>query len=198
MVVFYTNDRWPKFNRKDHVNADELQGSLIIFCGIPGSGKTTIARIVARKRGRAVHIQTDTIRSMVGYPMYMRGESKFVYRSVTAVAGEALKAGYDAILDGTYLREDFREEPITSLAGLYKTKLAIHVSCGVILAYERNLSRPEKVPKESFLRLYSHFQSPRDALRIDTDRTTPEQASEAILMQVGRLRSLEREGRPRS
>jgi predicted kinase len=149
---------------------------------------------VAKKRGRAVHIQTDAVRSMVGNPTYTRSESKFVYRSVTAVAEEALKAGYDAILDGTYLREEFREEAITKLAGLYKTKLIIHVSCDVFLAYRRNLSRPEKVPKESFLRLYSHFQSPREALRIDTDKTTPEIASEDILMQVGHLRSLERDG----
>ena len=100
------------------------------------------------------------------------------------MAREALKAGYDAILDGTYLRQEFREHPARLLAGLYKTRLVIHVACDIMVAYERNLSGKEEGPKGSFLRLYSHFQSPRDALRIDTDRTTPEDASETVLLQL--------------
>ncbi len=150
--------------------------------------------MVAKKRRRAVHIETDSIRSMVAHRAYTGGESRFVYRSAAAVAREALKAGYDAILDGTYLREGFREEPISNLAGLYKAQLTIHVACDTGVAYERNLARSEKVPKESFVSLYSRFEAPLNALQIDTNRLTPELASDAIFTEIGRLRSQEGDG----
>lgn len=196
MVGFYTILQWPKFNRMHYTSFNLLQRTLLIFCGIPGSGKTTIARLVANKLHSAVHIETDTIRSMVAHRAYTGGESRFVYRSAAAVAGEALKAGYDAILDGTYVREEFREEPISNLAGLYKAQLTIHVACDIGVAYERNLTRSDKVPKESFVRLYSRFETPLNALRIDSDKVTPELASDAILTEIGRLRSQDGYGRP--
>lgn len=189
MVRFYTIRRWPKFNRMHYTSFNVLQGTLLLFCGIPGSGKTTIARLVAKKLRSAVHIETDTIRSMVAHRAYTGGESRFVYRSAAAVAREALKAGYDTILDGTYVREEFREEPISNLAGLYGAQLTIHVACDTGVAYERNLTRSEKVPKESFVRLYSRFEAPLNTLRIDSDRVTPEIAARLILVQIGRHRS---------
>ncbi len=192
MVGFYTIRRWPKFNTMYYTSFNELQGTLLIFCGIPGSGKTTIARLVAKKRRSAVHIETDTIRAMVAHRAYTGGESRFVYRSAAAVAKEALKAGYDAILDGTYLREGFREEPISNLAGLYRSQLTIHVACDIGVAYGRNLTRPLKVPKKSFVSLYSRFEAPVNALRIDTDRVNPELASNAILTEISRLRGQDR------
>jgi predicted kinase len=161
------------------------QGRLIIFCGIPGSGKTTIAKIVAERLGSVVHIQTDAIRSMISKPRYSRTELRFAYRSVTAVAREALKNEYDVILDGTFLKEEFRDEALHRLAGLYRSALLVHVACDFSVAYERNVARREIVPKESFVRLYSRFERPRHALRIDSEKTSPELAAQAILLQIG-------------
>ncbi len=121
-----------------------------------------------------------------------------MYRSAAAVAREALKAGYDAILDGTYLREEFREEAISNLAGLYRSQLTIHAACDIGVAYGRNLTRSQKVPKKSFVRLYSRFEVPVNALRIDTDRVNPDLASDTILAEIGRLRGQDWDERHRA
>lgn len=63
---------------------------LLIFCGIPGTGKSTIAKLVAARLEGTVHIQTDAVRSMISNPAYTNGESEFVYAICVLMAGEAL------------------------------------------------------------------------------------------------------------
>jgi predicted kinase len=157
---------------------------LVLFCGIPGSGKTTIGKIVAQGLGRSVHVQTDLIRSMVTSPNHRGRESRFVYSSVILVGREALRAGYDVILDGTFLKEEYREEAISKLKRLYRTVLVVYTDCDVDIAYMRNQSRAAKVPLETFARMYSRFEHPTSALRIDTAKTSPELAAEAVLLQL--------------
>ena len=162
-----------------------MSGRLVIFCGIPGSGKTTIARLVARSLRECFHIQTDTLRFMISRPSYAKDESALVYRGCILLAREALKAGYDAILDGTFLRDEYRDEAIEKLSRYYSSRLVVYVACDPKTAYRRNRSRKERVPKKSFLRLYEMMQEPTSALRIDSERTRPREAASAILLQLG-------------
>jgi predicted kinase len=158
---------------------------LVVFCGVPGSGKTTIATRVAAGIGAAYHIQTDTVRFMMPKPEYTQVESKLVYKACMLIAREAMKAGYSAILDGTFLREEYRDEALRKLAGFYDTSLVVYVACDLDTAYRRNVSRKARVPKASFLRLYSEFEEPLNALRIDSPKTKPEIAARAVLLQLG-------------
>jgi len=162
-----------------------LAGRLVIFCGIPGSGKTTIARLVAKNLRDCFHIQTDTLRSMISRPGYTKEESELVYRDCILIAREALKAGYDAILDGTFLRDEYRDEAVGKLSRYLSSHLIVFVACDPEIAYRRNLSRMERVPKKSFLRLYEMMQEPSNGLRIDSEKTRPKVAASAILLQLG-------------
>ena len=47
-----------------------MKGRLVIFCGIPGSGKTTIARLVLRSFEKSILIQTDDVRNMLAHPSF--------------------------------------------------------------------------------------------------------------------------------
>jgi len=51
-------------------------GRLILLCGIPGSGKTTVGRALGARLERCVHVQTDAIRGMVGKAEYARHERR--------------------------------------------------------------------------------------------------------------------------
>ena len=181
----YESGETAKLHLRGAVILNRWAARLVIFCGIPGSGKTTIARLVAKDLRDCFHIQTDTLRSMISRPGYTKEESELVYRDCILIAREGLKAGYDAILDGTFLRDEYRDEAIEKLSRYFSSYLIVYVACDPRTAYRRNLSRRERVPKKSFLRLYEMMQEPINALRIDSARTRPREAASAILLQLG-------------
>ena len=161
-----------------------LLPKLLIFCGIPGSGKSTIARLVATRLEGTVHVQTDGVRSMISQPRHDSQESDFVYSVCFTLAREALERGYNAILDGTFLREEFREEALQRLRGSYDSHLLVHVHCDARTAYLRNTSRKASVPQSRFNEMLLGFQEPVNALKIDSKHTSAELAAEAILLQL--------------
>jgi len=161
------------------------RGRLILLCGIPGSGKTTIGNAVGARLGRCVHVETDAIRAMLGKAEYSPSESRLVYAAATAVAEEALGHNYDVILDATFPREEFRREALSRLTKLSERWLVAWVWCDPMLAYQRNSERPEKVPLDSFMRLCRSFEPPRGALVIDSQAMSPDAAGEKILAAIG-------------
>jgi predicted kinase len=169
-------------------------GRLVLLCGIPGSGKTTVGRAVGARLERCVHIQTDAIRGMLGKAEYTSDESRFVYEAATSVAEEALRHRYDVILDAPFPREEFRRAALSRLATLFEGWLVVWVRCDPIVAYKRNSERAEKVPLESFTRLWRSFEPPRGALLIDSQATAPDEAALKILASMGRGEDEERRG----
>ena len=160
-------------------------GCLILLCGIPGSGKTTIGRAVGTRLQRCVHVETDAIRAMLGKAEYTSGESKFVYEAATSVAEDALRHRYDVILDATFPREEFRREALSRLARLFEGWLVVWVRCDPNVAYQRNSQRKDKVPLEVFTRLRRDFEPPRGALVIDSQAMAPDEAAAKICAAIG-------------
>jgi predicted kinase len=157
---------------------------LVVFCGIPGSGKTTIASALAVKLVRSAHIQTDKVRAMVLPQKYSAGESRFVYSAVIAMGRAALISGYDAVLDGTFLREDFRKEALDRLAHLSSGHLVVHVVCDTQLALKRNAERAESIPEDRLLSIHRRFEVPLHAVTIDTGKVGPREAAEAVFARL--------------
>ena len=159
----------------------------MIFCGIPGSGKTTLAHLVTEAMGNAVHVQTDTIRFMMSAPKYTWEEARFVYESAFLIGREALKRGYDAVLDGTFLREDYRQEALARLSGHYSSAAVVCVTCRKETARARNSSRNPAVPEESFDRLVKSFELPEDGIIVRTDARAPSSCARYVLRRLSKL-----------
>ncbi|MFH0884164.1 MAG: AAA family ATPase [Candidatus Micrarchaeota archaeon] len=82
---------------------------LIIICGLPGSGKTTLAKSLS-KRFAAVHVSSDiTRKSMYQKPTYSEEEKAKVYANMVEEAKELLRQGRDVIADATFYRASERQ-----------------------------------------------------------------------------------------
>lgn len=82
----------------------------MIICGLPGVGKTTIAKDLAPLIN-AVVLSTDKIRKeMIPNPNYKKQEKKLIYKVLLIVAKYLHKAGINCILDATFNTENSRRE----------------------------------------------------------------------------------------
>ncbi len=82
---------------------------LILVCGLPGTGKTSVAKRIAMQTCSLV-ISTDVVRKqMLKKPAYDNKEKAMVYGELFSRAEKALKEGRNAVVDGTFYRKELRD-----------------------------------------------------------------------------------------
>lgn len=144
---------------------------IILFCGIPGSGKTTIAKKLAaqlKKRGSVRLFISDKLKP----PVY-----KKFFRLLKENAGE-----YDyLIFDATFYRKKWRDNMV-ALSCRIAPLLTVYVKCSLATALKRNRRRRPKIPEKAVHIIYHRFEPPKwpDAV-IDTENLTLAQAVKVIL-----------------
>lgn len=83
--------------------------TLVIVCGAPGVGKTTVAQLTADELTGDV-LRSDVIRKeLVENPTYSPEETREVYTELLDRAERRLRAGEDVILDATFSDREFRD-----------------------------------------------------------------------------------------
>jgi predicted kinase len=164
-----------------------VRGRLVVFCGIPGSGKSTIAHLVAKMSMPSVQLQTDGVRNMIAEPTYSPEESEFVYQACVAAAKVALDMGYLTILDGTFGSRRRREGALSALEGHYSSANVVHVVCGLEAALQRNSRRRKPVPEENLRGIMAGFDIPEGAITVDTSKMEAEEAARIVLEAINLL-----------
>lgn len=93
---------------------------LIIVCGLPGTGKSTLAAALAGRRGAAL-LSSDVIRKrMFPAPSYSEEEKERVYGEMAEMCRKALREGRDVVADATFYKKSMRER-FLGLAGESRT-----------------------------------------------------------------------------
>ena len=83
---------------------------IFLICGLPGVGKTTIAKNLAPLID-AVILSTDKIRKeLIPNPTYTKEERKLIYDVMVLIAAHLQNSGINIILDATVNKEYFRNK----------------------------------------------------------------------------------------
>ncbi len=82
---------------------------LIMVCGLPGTGKSSFSKELAKKIG-ADYLSSDSIRMQVlDRRTYSKDEKSRIYRLLAEKAGRSLTEGKSVIVDATFYLRDYRE-----------------------------------------------------------------------------------------
>ncbi len=83
---------------------------LVIICGLPGVGKTTVAKNLAPLIDASI-LSTDKIRKeFISNPTYQREERALIYDVMILLAKYLHQAGRNCILDATFNKEYSRNQ----------------------------------------------------------------------------------------
>jgi hypothetical protein len=125
------------------------QGRLILMSGLSGSGKTTVARHLARRLG-AIHLRSDAVRKhLAGIPLeqpggdelYTPAMSEKTYGRLLELGIKLASQSFPVILDAKYDRQAFREEAIALSQSSQLPVHIIHCTAPEQVLRDRLLSR---------------------------------------------------------
>jgi predicted kinase len=175
-------------------------GSVLLLTGPPGSGKTTVAEIVASKFDRSVHVEADRFFSFVigGYvdpwDPDAHEQNAVVMEIATEVARRYAEAGYFTILEGIFIpgwffeptRERLRSASLEVASAILRPPLATTV------ARARLRTPPKRLGEEVLEGLWRAFRDlgPLERYVIENDSQDPERTAEIVIrrLQDGSLR----------
>ena len=83
---------------------------IVIICGLPGVGKSTLSMHLAPLIN-AVVLSSDKVRKeLISKPTYSKGEVRLIYNLLLLLAKYLHNVGLNCIIDATFNREKLRKE----------------------------------------------------------------------------------------
>ena len=146
---------------------------VIIFCGIPGSGKSTIAKILVKKlekRSKVKLLISDEI----------RGKR---YERIYSWIGENLNRADCLIVDATFYKKEWREKVKEIANG--KNVFLCYLHCSLRTCLKRNQKRKPSFPERVIHIINAEMEKPKNPdISIDTDKIKPLKAILKILKKL--------------
>ncbi len=158
---------------------------LLVFSGLPASGKTTLARRLAQ-RLRAVYLRIDTmeqaLRDLCGVPVEGEG-----YRCAYRLAADNLKLGLDVVSDSCNPIDLTRQEWDQVADSCGASSVNIEVVCSDAAEHRRRVESREsdipqlKLPSWDEVRQREYHDWRSDRIVIDTAGATVESCLQSLI-----------------
>lgn len=131
-------------------------GDVIVVCGLPGVGKSTVSKAIADAVDGEV-LRTDVIRQeIVENPVYTAEEKRRVYDALFERAREHLTDGRTVVLDGTYRRRTYRDRARDLAADLDTGFDLVSVQCDESVV-EHRIAERENDASEADFEVYRQY-----------------------------------------
>lgn len=150
---------------------------LVVFRGLPGTGKTRLARRLLERRDDLLVLSRDSLRSgIIAHPTFSEEEKALVDGLIVAMAGHLLAAGRSVVIDGMALSSAKLLQEFADTADAHHTGMRI-IECICTektamarLAADRGLHPAGDRSAELYSRVRDRFEPTElPFLSIDTD-----------------------------
>lgn len=103
------HSRIDKRHETSMTSENSSAGTLVVVCGLPGVGKSTVAKMIVDELDGTC-LRTDEIRKeLFSEPQYDSEENEATYDEMFTRAEDALARGSDVVLDATFTERSKRE-----------------------------------------------------------------------------------------
>ncbi len=167
---------------------ENLTGKALWLTGLPGSGKTSIARALKIEQPDIVLLSMDEMRRIVTPdPTYSDDEREVLYRSLVYTAMVLTQKGHDVLIDATGHKRAWRDLAREKIKNFYE----IYLRCPIDICMKRERVRiDEYAPKDIYRKaekgapvpgvVVPYEESIRPELILDTDKISIEESVREI------------------
>jgi predicted kinase len=166
---------------------------IVLVCGLPGVGKTSISKEVAKLTSSVV-LSTDRIRKeLIPNPTYSKEEGRLVYDILVLIAKYLHSSGINCILDATFNTENSRKE-IKNKLNLSSHQICI-VECicpeNIVISRLKNRKNDYSDADASIYRNMKAAYQPikEDHIVVDTSQDSPSMNAAKIINQISRVKN---------
>ena len=134
--------------------------TLVVVCGLPGTGKTTVARELTERLDARL-LRTDVVRKdLFDDPAYTETETEAVYAELLDRTTAALADG-SVVLDATFRTEAFRTAAREAARSVDATFRLVSVECAEAVVRERIHARSDDA-SDADVAVYEQFRETYD------------------------------------